>query len=249
MKIYLDAGGRLRVNNKYFDISNIVVATNDLSNEVRLYITTDDNPFLTIALTSITKSDGITNYTNFADFLSIFDTVIGETTKIVQKSIDYLHDKIHKGWVFYINRKLTLNNNQTLFIEFITPDLNLGEIHFGYDIVGTGKITFEIFEDSTRQLTVAGKTVLPIFNRKRSSANISSVTANLNSTIQAGVGADGTQIRDLTIGYSQGGTRITIPIGTSIETVFKPSTKYMMKITSGTDQDISYRLDWYNDID
>lgn len=154
--------------------------------------------------------------------------------------IDSVHEHIHAGEDFYYDDNITLANGASQDY-LLTTGIKHAHLVFDFDFLFVTQI--QIFEASDK----TGTTPQTIVNRNRNSA-----TTPLNTVHKGTSGGttDGTRIRNYKAGLSTGSGANKIQSGGGMsgrfETILKPSTKYIFRITSSTDANIiNALLDWY----
>lgn len=150
------------------------------------------------------------------------------------------HYEIHEGCHYkFFSYNDDLDEGQTLEYILTTPDtLNWG--HLIWKVDGALKTLVEIFEDTTHTTDVSQ----PVYNSNRNSSNVAGITIHTSNDD----GVDGTRIDGASFGLATigvvggagGGER-----GES-EWVLKQNTKYLIKITSGSDDNnVSLKMSFY----
>lgn len=232
------------VGSSYYPINSLRFRPNLDKTEVEIFELSDINPFIKILFSDI-RTEANVAYTNFDTFInSIFaipGTPIndGEYYTILQPTIDINHKRIHEGNMFYYQKAIADLDNAAVFEVLLKTGAK--EVHFGYDLLYMGKIQFDIFEVTDRSETTA----LPILNKNRDSINTPLSTMSVPS---AG-GSSTVNICPIISGFSQGtSVRLAIPVGSSSERILKKNNKYIIRITSLTDnQSISLRYEFYEE--
>lgn len=155
-------------------------------------------------------------------------------------SISHPHHEIHEGnYYSFCHYNESLANAGTIQFIITSPDTENFN-HFRFSFSSTLKIKFELFENTTHNLG-ASQTII---NRNR---NFNDTPDTLLNT-SAGGGVDGNLIDcssfgSPSVGVVGGGGGQS---SQSVEWVLKPNTKYLLKLTSGSnDNNVSLNLNWY----
>ena len=157
-------------------------------------------------------------------------------------SIDNSHQEIHDSNHFFYTDKNTLNSAGTVVYLITTPNTTKW-LHFTFVITGNAITTVDIYEGSDRTGTTA-QTILN--NNNRNSAITSAAT--LHKAISSGT-TDGVLIWTRQSGSSSQQSRTGMEAIHSAEKILKQNTKYLIRITSGSDANLTnIQLDWYEHI-
>lgn len=163
--------------------------------------------------------------------------IIDSTTRTTATE-EYEHYEIHDGDLYQTSDYASVDNGNTRMYLFTTND-SVNWSHLVWEVEGTAVTTIEFFESTTR----SGGTGMTIGNRNRNIADHHTTTV----THTPGAGADGTLLYSEKFGLAAGNQ--VRQVGESreeVEWVLKRNTKYLLKITSGTDGNvISTRFRWY----
>lgn len=162
---------------------------------------------------------------------------IDKTTRMLT-TIEYEHYEIHDGDLYQTGSYTTIDDGNTR-MYLLTTDDTTNWAHMVWEIDGTAVTTIEFYEGTAR----AGGTPMAIGNRNRNTADHHTTLI----THTPGAGADGTLIYSEKFGLAAGNQ--ARQVGESrqdVEWILARNTKYLLKITSGTDGNvISSRFRWY----
>jgi hypothetical protein len=151
---------------------------------------------------------------------------------------------VHDGMFFHAtNRIVGLANGASHDVLTAIPAAVFPHIRADLYTFEDTPVDIKTYEGTT---TSADGTVIPVFNRNRNSAN----TPGLVLTHSPTVTDVGTLIHDRLVpsaGAGVGQKHGSISAGFGEEWVFKPSTKYLVRLTNnaGAAIDITYELFWY----
>jgi hypothetical protein len=193
---------------------------------------------------------GISTNSNSQLNVTLFDEAgvpaeIDNSTHSIQ-TIEYEHHEIHAGSHYAIDSYIDLSLNNVIDLQVTTPDTT-EEYHFLAEIDCESETMWELYEDVT--INVAGTTVTPINNNRRS-ANTSNLTvgAILNtSTTNANADtaiAGATLLRVGIIGAKKtggSGERTN-------EIILKRDASYTLRLTATVAGYSDYHISWYEHI-
>lgn len=153
--------------------------------------------------------------------------------------IDYPHHEIHSGSHFFYTDCLTIGNGTTQDYLLTTPNTTKWS-HLSFQFSGSAITALDMYEASDK----TGTTLQTIFNNNRNSANTSVNTLHKGTS---GGTTDGTKIWCHKAGSSTGSASATgASSEQSSEIILKQNTKYLLRITSGTtDNLVNLLLNWY----
>jgi hypothetical protein len=153
-------------------------------------------------------------------------------------SVDYSHHEVHAGEHFFYTDKNTLNTAGTIVYLVTTPNTTKWT-HFTFVITGNAITTVDIYENSDR----TGTTAQTVLNNNRNSAI--AATTVLHKAVSSGT-TDGVLIWTRQSGSSSQQSRTGMEATHSAEKILKQNTKYLIRITSGSDSNLTnIQLDWY----
>lgn len=151
--------------------------------------------------------------------------------------IDQDHHEIHEGDHYFVSGYDILANAAVLDLVIITP-AGPSEMHYTADITSSAEVVAYLYEDITE--SGDGDAVV-VHNNNRNSLNVAGVTITKDPTV-----TDlGTVLRT-----HSGGSTGPFAQGTSArsskELIFKPSTKYLIRVVSGAgDNIVDWEIVWY----
>ena len=149
------------------------------------------------------------------------------------RTIEIEHHEIHEGESFSAVYQATKDDAETLDLQITTPATEY--LHSVLEASSTLEAEVALYEAPT----TSGGTAVTAYNRNRNSQNVAAATVAHTPTVSA----VGTLLAATTIGTgkSVGGNLRGIS-----EWILKPSTKYLLRITSGSNGNIiTATLDWY----
>lgn len=192
------------------------------------------------------------------DYMSYFKTIWGlisdtvaravriDSSTHAMESIDYAHHEVHGGSHFtFTARDADLDTAQTMEYLIVTPDTTKWA-HLILTVDAQLETLFQFFEDATHTVLAAQN----VYNNNRNSATANTITVNTHNAD----GADGTEIYGSLFGIDTGGGVNRIAGGGADrgdqEWILKQNAKYLVMITSNTDDNIvSLKLSWYEHTD
>ena len=162
-----------------------------------------------------------------------------ESTTNSLKTIDYSHAELHAGDRYVTMDANEIDSGNTVEFLLTTPDTTKW-IHMLTLFDGTAITQIDVYEGADR----TGTTALTCLNRNRNSVN----TARL--TIHKGVSGGTTDGTLLPLTYKSGSAtnqaRSASAHRSENELILKQNTKYLFKITSATDANLTNMIfDWY----
>lgn len=153
-------------------------------------------------------------------------------------TINTVHHKIHTGTVFSFTEVINLGVSGAQDYLITTPNSAV-QPHFGFNAIGTGILTVQLYEDTDK----AGSVAQTLVCRRRNDPSTPSTTLHKGTT---GGTTDGTLLLTWKTGNS--GISLNASMGTAEELVLDTNSKYILRFTSGTaSQDISINLSWYEE--
>lgn len=155
--------------------------------------------------------------------------------------IPHPHQEIHEGYHFFYSDNITLANGAIQNYLLTTPN-SKKTIHLSSNLEGSAITQFEIYEASDK----VGTTLQTIYNNNRDSV----ITAELkiHKDITGGT-TDGTRIINIKGGSSTNQSRASFSASQDNEIMLKKNTKYIIRVTSGTDGNlINTMLSWYEHV-
>jgi len=168
-----------------------------------------------------------------------------DTTTHAQNIIDYAHHEVHAGSHYNFSTGIVDLDDGASKDYILTVPNNQKWPHMLFNIEGALFTRIQAFEDTTHATGVAHR----ISNNNRNSLNI----AGLKISDSSGNASNGTEIFHTSFGISTGpGGKIAGGGGArgDAEWILKQDTKYLLKITSLTDDNnISCVLEWYEHTD
>lgn len=162
---------------------------------------------------------------------------IDSATDTIQ-TIDYSHHETHAGSSFFYTDSVSVNSAGTQDYIVTTPNTTKWA-HMTFQITGSAITQVQIYESSDR----TGTTLQTVFNHNRNSATANTTTIHKN---QSSGTTDGTLIWQRKSGSATQQSRSGDEAHHSMEIILKQNTKYLFRITSGTDTNLTNVLfDWY----
>lgn len=153
-------------------------------------------------------------------------------------SADYAHHEIHEGNHFFYSDSVTLASSGTQ--DYLITTADTSKLAHMIRILGGSAVTqFQLYEGSDK----TGTTLQTTRNRYRDSAVASGVTIHKGTS---GGTTDGTLISQYKGGSAQGASSNPTVFPSAAELVLKRNTKYILRVTSGTADNLTNVLfDWY----
>jgi len=161
----------------------------------------------------------------------------GSTKTII--TIDYAHHEVHGGSSFTTSD--VVNVDTTTVKWMITTSSSSAHAHFQPIVECTGEM-YEVFTEGADR---TDGTLLTEVNRERNSSKTSGLT--ISRTPTGGTTDGATTLRTLRVGSTGVGSKTVASGGSraNSEFVLKPSTKYILSITTYANVYVSLHLDWY----
>lgn len=154
------------------------------------------------------------------------------------QTIEYDHHEIHAGSSFFYTDSVELASAATQDYLITTPNTTKWA-HFIFSATGNAITQAQLYEGADR----TGTTSQTIYNMNRNSATTATVTVHKGTS---GGTTDGTLIWQLKSGSSSGASRTPMASERQNELILKQNTKYILRITSGTNANLTnVRLQWY----
>jgi hypothetical protein len=154
------------------------------------------------------------------------------------QGIDQAHHEAHEGSHFFYTDSVTVDSGASQDYLITVPDTTKWP-HLGFEIDGTAITSFALYEGADRN----GTTLQTLWNNNRNSATAEGVTVHKGT---AGGTTDGTAIYQHSGGAATGAYRTSVSEGSGTEIILKQNTKYLLRITSGTNGNLTnLRLEWY----
>ena len=153
-------------------------------------------------------------------------------------AISHEHHEIHAGDAFRYNDSLTLASGVSQ--DYLLTVANTTKWpHFTFSADGTAVTTTEVFRATDK----TGTTLQSTFNANENSATVAGLTIHKGTT---GGTTDGVSIFKYSSGTATGMSTFTGVEVFSGERILKQNTKYIIRITSGTNGNlVNLRADWY----
>ena len=162
------------------------------------------------------------------------------------KTMDNDHAYIHQGKYFTAITKNTLQAAAVLKIQFKTPLVAAGYVHYRPALIVSSKDSLTVKFYEAAEGLAGGVAVTPV-NRNRNSTEVSGVTLKVGVTTTG----NGTQISEAYIpgATGVGGTSSGNMLSASNEWVLKPNTEYLIELTnaSAAANDVLAELQWYEE--
>ena len=137
---------------------------------------------------------------------------------------------------------VSLNSAATQDYLITTPDTTRWA-HMTFYLDGSAITQWQLYEGADR----VGTTAQTVGNNNRNSAYTPGVTIHKG---QSGGTTDGTQLWLYKGGSATNQARTGTDAGNSEEIILKQNTKYLLRVTSGSDANLTnIRLEWYEHID
>lgn len=158
------------------------------------------------------------------------------------RAIDEPHDQVHDGITFRYSDSVTLASGNSQDYLITTPALPK-TVHLVWDADGTAVTSFFLYEGSDK----TGTTPQTVFNANRNSATAAAVTIAKGTS---GGTTDGTLLMQYASGVAAGNVRVASALSPTHddELILKASTKYIFRITSGTNGNLTnLKLNWYEE--
>ena len=152
--------------------------------------------------------------------------------------IAHEHNKIHAGDHYFVGSHITLANAGVFDIIITTPNTDT-RMHYTAHVNSTAEMVVDVREAVTES---GDGTPFTAMNSNRNSSNTAEVTIKVDPVTVSGLG---TLLR-----AHSGGSTGPFAVGTSArstsENIFLPDTKYLIRVTSGAnDNIIDWEVVWY----
>ena len=153
-------------------------------------------------------------------------------------TIEYDHHEIHAGSHFMFTDSVELDAAAIQNYLITTPDTTKW-CHFTFSATGSAITHVEFFKDTDR----IGTTLQEVFNNNQNSDTVAGLT--VHKGVSGGT-TDGTRIYTLKSGAAAGASRTPVAFNRGNEIVLKQNTKYIMRVTSGTNDNLTnVEFEWY----
>jgi hypothetical protein len=152
--------------------------------------------------------------------------------------ISFEHHKIHDSDHYFYADMVQLNDAATQDYMITTPNTTKWG-HLIFLATGSAITQIQVYEASDKN----GTTLQNIYNNNRNSLNTAGITVHKGTS---GGSIDGTLIWQKKSGSATNQSREGMTASRSNEIILKQNTKYIIRITSGTDANlINIELQWY----
>ncbi len=157
-------------------------------------------------------------------------------------TIDFSHHELHSGDHYFFQASHEIASAGTIVYLITTPNTDVYS-HFIYTIDGSAILQATMYEGADR----TGTTAQTILNSNRNSANVSGIAIHLG--VSAGT-TDGTVIKTYNGGAASAISRSSPTSRSDSELILKRNTKYLIRLTSGTDNNLcNVKFEWYEHTD
>jgi len=154
------------------------------------------------------------------------------------QAIDHAHHKAHEGAHFFYTDSVAIDSGVSQDYLITAPDTAKWS-HLGFEFDGTAITSLVLYEGADRD----GTALQVIVNNNRNSATAATTTVYKGTS---GGTTDGTAIYRHAGGTATSAERNGINEGSGQEIILKQNTKYLLRITSGTNGNLTnLRLEWY----
>lgn len=169
--------------------------------------------------------------------------VIMDASTGVQTTIDYEHHEVHAGSHFFYTDSASLNDGLSTSYVIQTPNTTKWA-HMTFAATGNAITTVDLYE-SIDLTGVGARQTIPNSNRNSAS------TSGLEIWDAIAPGAPGgTLIWTMKSGSATAQSRAGITTDHSNEIILKQNTRYMIRVTSGTANNLTnLQLEWYEHTD
>jgi len=152
--------------------------------------------------------------------------------------VDHSHHEVHDGDGYRYTDPVTLASGASQ--DYLLTVANTTKWpHFTFSADGTAITTVEVFSATDR----TGTTLQSIFNANENSTNTAGLTIHKGAT---GGTTDGVSIFRYSSGTATGSAKMESAALYSSERILKQNTKYIIRITSGTNGNLcNLRAEWY----
>jgi hypothetical protein len=145
--------------------------------------------------------------------------------------IDYEHNEIHSGDHYFYADKNTVDAAGVIEYLITTPDTDK-KIHFVFNVDGTVVTSFDLYEGSDK----VGTTLQSVFNNNRDSDN--EATLIIHKGVSGGT-TDGVLMFPYSSGTSTNQSKGQSKVRAESEIMLKRNAKYLLRITSGTNGNLT----------
>ena len=167
---------------------------------------------------------------------TLINSVDGKTTAL--KTIDYEHHEIHDGSHYFYTDSVEFDSSGVQDYMITTPDTTKWA-HLIFMASGSAITIIQVYEAGNR----TGTTEQTLFNSDRNSIKTSGLVVHKGTS---GGSTDGTLIFQRKSGAAAGASRTGMETIRSGEIILKQNTKYIIRITSGTNDNLTnLQLVWY----
>ena len=164
--------------------------------------------------------------------------ILADTGTHALVQISHAHHEVHGGNAFRYTDSITLAAAATQDYVLTVPDTAKWP-HFQFSVDGTAITTVEVFRATDR----TGTTLQSTFNANENSATTAGLTIHKGAS---GGTTDGTSIYKYSSGTATGSSKMNGITAYSSERVLKQNTKYILRITSGTNGNLcNLHCEWY----
>lgn len=159
----------------------------------------------------------------------------------VLRQIPHDHSEIHEGDTFRYYDAVTIASAATQDYLITTPNTTKWA-HFTFEVNGTAVTSFTLFEASDK----SGSTLQTVWNAHRNSSVTATTTVHKGTT---GGTTDGTALVTFSSGTATNQSRSAAAQTHDSEIILKQNTKYIIRITSGTDGNLcNIAMNWYEHV-
>lgn len=171
---------------------------------------------------------------NGSDYIAILADL---TTRALQ-TIDFPHSQVHLGNHFIYTDSVTLAASGVQDYLITTPN-TAKWAHMLFYLDGSAITQWQLYEATDK----TGTTAQTIGNSNRNSTTLATITLHKGT---AGGTTDGTLTHQYKGGSATNQARFATDTGNNQEIILKQNTKYILRTTSGTDNNLTnIRLEWY----
>ncbi len=158
--------------------------------------------------------------------------------------IDVVHHEVHEGEMFHAENTFgTVANGGTVDVLFLPGTVK--ECHTTWEVFAGGQVAVFLYETVTAS---ANGSAVPAWNMKRNNAGTPSAVVTHTPTV-TDVGGTALINGRVLPGGNSPQTRVGGGIRSGAEWIFKPATKYLMRVvnTSGSGIAVNVGLEWYEE--
>jgi hypothetical protein len=154
--------------------------------------------------------------------------------------IDTPHHEIHEGEHFFYADSAEIASAGTQ--DYLLTTGSTKYVHLGIAVDGSAITKWDMYEASDK----TGTTIQTTFNNKRTDTGVATMTVHKATS---GGTTDGTLIWTHKGGAATGATAVAgTSAQSSSEMILKQSTKYIIRVTSGTNNNLTnIKLGWYEE--